>query len=269
MSYSNLNCTIQANGLADIVLNRPEVHNAFNRDLIEELTQCFAELSDNDAVRVVCLAGNGPSFSAGADLNWMRSMKDYSFEENQEDSNKMADMFLTIYDCKKPVLAYCHGNVLGGGMGLLAVCDFVLANKNTRFGFTETRLGLVPAVISPFVVNKIGESNARAYFISGTKFDAQKAANMNLVHELVGDSPAEIADARDRMIDSFLKAAPEAAQQAKSLIRNVVRLNRKVHREDLIKYTVDTIAELRVSDEAQEGMDALLNKRKPEWFSKA
>lgn len=266
MNYTTLTCTVDAQGVAEVILNRPEVHNAFNLTLINELTQCFARLETDPKVRLIALSGNGPSFSAGADLNWMRSMKDYSLDENREDSRLMADMFLQMYDCTKPILAYCHGNVLGGGMGLLAVCDYVLANRNTRFGFTETRLGLVPAVISPFVVNKIGESNARAFFISGTKFDAQKAMNMNLVHELVEDGPESVKDARSRMIQSFLKAAPEAASQAKRLIRDVVKLNRKVHREDLITYTVNTIAELRVSEEAQEGMDALLSKRKASWM---
>jgi methylglutaconyl-CoA hydratase len=268
MNYQNLRCTIHENGHAEIVLNRPEVHNAFNLALIEEMTHCFKDLEANDQVMLISLSGEGSSFSAGADLNWMRSMKEFSLEENIQDSNKMADMYLTMYDCTKPLIAYCHGNVLGGGMGLLAVCDYVLCHNKTRFGFTETRLGLVPAVIAPYVINKIGESNARAYFISGSKFDADHALRMNLVHETVEADPKSVENARNRMVNSFLKAAPEAAKMAKGFVREVVKLNRKVHREDLIAYTVQTISELRISDEAQEGMSALLSKRSPNWMGK-
>lgn len=266
MNYQNLRCTIHENGHAELQLNRPELHNAFNLELIEEMTDCFKKLEVNDDVRLISLSGSGSSFSAGADLNWMKSMKDFSLEENMEDSHKMADMFLAMYDCSKPLIAYCHGHVLGGGMGLLAVCDYVLCDAKTKFGFTETRLGLVPAVIAPYVINKIGESNARAYFISGAKFGADHALSMNLVHETVESDPISIDNARKRMVSSFLKAAPGAAKMAKKFVKEVVKLNRKLHREDLIKYTVKTISERRISEEAQEGMDALLSKRSPKWM---
>jgi len=266
MNYQNLLCTIHDNGHAELTLNRPSLHNAFNLALIEEMTDCFLKLEDNDQVRLISLAGAGNSFSAGADLNWMKSMKDFSLEENMTDSHKMANMYLAMYDCSKPLIAYCHGNVLGGGMGLLAVCDYVLCNTKTKFGFTETRLGLVPAVIAPYVINKIGESNARAYFISGSKFGADHALRMNLVHETVEADPISVENARKRMVSSFLKAAPEAAQMAKKFVKEVVRLNRKVHREDLIEYTVKVISERRISNEAQEGMQALLEKRSPNWM---
>lgn len=244
-----------------ITLNRPEIHNAFNDELISELTNCFLSLSKDKKARVIVLTGKGKSFCAGADLNWMKSMKDYSDTENFEDSKKLSDLFHAINDCPIPVIAKVNGAALGGGTGLIAACDFVIACKSAKFGFTEVRLGLVPAVISPFVIAKIGESNSRAWFLSGEMFLAEEAKHIGLVHSL---TPLDDLDnATEKVIEKFLKAAPIAAREAKELISNVVRKKPA----DITKYTCETISRIRISDEGQEGMSSLLNKTKPNWIS--
>jgi len=266
MTYQYLNCVIEKTGLATVTLNRPDVHNAFHDGLIEELTGVFADLRANEAVRVILLQGEGKSFSAGADLNWMRSMKDYSREENRQDALKMARMFEHMHRCEKPIVARVQGNALGGGTGLVAVCDYVLADQEARFGFTEVRLGLVPAVISPYVIAKIGESHARAWFMSGGVFGANLAQSMGLVHEVV---PSDALDMSVQLrLKEFLKAAPEAAKHAKKLVYDVVAKGAIANadtEEALANHTADLIAALRTQDEGQEGMGALLEKRKPKW----
>lgn len=259
MNYELLTCEMDQRGAATVALNRPEIHNAFNDRLIEELRHVFSELDKNDDCRLVVLTGAGKSFCAGADLNWMKSMVNYSKEENIADSRKLAQMFETLDGFGKVLIGKINGHALGGGVGLVSVCDYVLASERAKFGFTETRLGLVPAVISPYCVEKIGVSNARAWFMSGEVFNAQKALEMNLLHEVC---PLERLSARaNELIDSFLKAGPQASKEAKKLIKNVTGLNRA----DVQEYTLETIAALRVSEEGQEGMQALLAKTKPSW----
>ena len=247
-------------GIARVVLNRPEIHNAFNDELISSLTKHFNELQDNEDVRLITLSGEGKSFCAGADLNWMKSMAKYSKEENYNDSQNLFGLFKAINDCTKPVLGKINGHALGGGVGLVSVCDFALSHEKAKFGFTEVRLGLVPAVISPFCINKIGESQARAWFLSGEIFTADKALKMGLIHDVV--SVEEFDSRFEEVVESFLKAGPIAAREAKSLIKSVLDLEG----EGLNHYTCEKIANLRVSAEGQEGMTALLEKRKAKWM---
>tara|TARA_R110000868_G_scaffold38661_1_gene135015 strand:+ start:20010 stop:20789 length:780 start_codon:yes stop_codon:yes gene_type:complete len=247
-------------GVATITLDRPELHNAFNEELISELTQTFKGIGSG--VRVVVLKGEGKSFCAGADLNWMKKMVDYTRQENVADAQELANLFKAIDDCPAPVVGVAHGAVLGGGAGLIAVCDYVLAAEDTVFGFTEARLGLVPAVISPFVMAKIGVSAARATFMSGRRFKAAEALRIGLVHQVC--NPAMLSAELDNITSEFKKAGPQASREAKQLIKGV--LERAHNKVEQINFTCETIATLRASDEGQEGMSALLEKRRPQWI---
>ena len=261
MGYNLLTLDVDPRGVAFVRLNRPEVHNAFDSELIAQLTHAFHDLDRDNTVRLAVLSGEGKSFCAGGDLNWMRSMKAYSREENIADSNNLATMYATLSGFSKPLIGVVHGNALGGGAGLAAVCDYVLTTANAKFGFTETRLGILPAVISPYALEKIGVSAARAYFISGMIFSAETAHAIGLAHRIV--SPETLHAARDEVIGEFLKAAPEASRNAKMLIRTL----RTAELSKITEITIHTIADARISAEGQEGMDALLTKRKPSWVS--
>ena len=248
--------------VARVTLARPDVHNAFDATLIGDLRTAFATLAREEPARLraVVLAGDGPSFCAGADLGWMRAAIALDTEGNEQDAMAMADMFETIDTCPVPVVARVHGAALGGGMGLLAVADVVIAESGTRFGFTETRLGILPSVISPFVVAKIGESHARALFPGGRRFDATRAARIGLVHEIV-----EGEEALDRAVDAaiadLLAAGPTAARAAKAIVREV----RGLGHGSAKWHTARVIARQRTSDEAQEGFHAFTEKRRPAW----
>ncbi len=252
---------IDARGVAQVKLNRPQVHNAFDDGLIAALTQTFGKLEVDDSLRLVVLSGEGKSFCAGGDLNWMRSMKDFSPSENITDSTRMAKMYQALRYFTKPLIAVVHGAALGGGSGLAAVADYVLAAEDAKFGFTEVRLGIIPAVISPYAIEKIGISAARAYFTSGMQFSAQTAKEIGLVHRVVAHDELHLA--AEAMVKEFLKAAPGASMKAKALIEAVTPLAGDV--KQVTKLTVEAIAEARVSDEGQEGMDALLHGRKAAW----
>src|SRR5436189_753897 len=173
--------------IASVILNRPDVHNAFNDDLVKLVTETFTELGARDDVRVIILGGNGKSFCAGADLNWMKSMVNYTREQNIEDAKVAARMFLSIAKCPKPVIARIHGAALGGGAGVVAACDIGIAVESAQFGFTEVKLGIIPAVISPFVISRIGPGRARAFFITGERFPASVAFDIGLVQHVLGD----------------------------------------------------------------------------------
>lgn len=247
------------NGVKEVWLNRPELHNAFNAELIEEMISLFESFQSDPNLRLIVLSGRGSSFCAGADLNWMKAMKDYSKTENFEDSKRLAKMFSTINECDVPIIGRVNGHALGGGVGLVSVCDYVLAVKDALMGFTEVRLGLIPAVISPYCISKIGESQSRAWMLSGERFSSKIAKKMGLVHEVV---EADELDARtEALVKSFLAAGPVAAREAKRLVRGVVK-NLKASED----FTCQLISERRVSSEGQEGMDALLSKRKPSWI---
>lgn len=247
--------------MAAVTLNRPEVHNAFDAALIAELTALFTTLEADADVRLAVLAGAGKSFCAGGDLHWMRSMKNFSRAENIADSNALAAMYARLRGFTKPLLGVVHGAALGGGSGLAAVCDFVVASADARFGFTETRLGILPAVIGPYAIEKIGISAARAYFISGMQFSAHTAKDIGLVHRVV--AAEALAAAREEIIAEFLKAAPGASANAKALIGNIVALS--ADPAAVTAATIEAIVNARISAEGQEGMDALLTKRPAIW----
>jgi methylglutaconyl-CoA hydratase len=245
--------------VARVWLNRPDVRNAFDGLMVSELRKMLFDLRSVDAVRVIVLGGRGPAFCAGADLEWMRATAGFSREENLREAQAMADLFFTVYESPKPIVARVHGAALGGGAGLVAACDIPVAALGTRFGFTEVRLGILPAVISPYVLGKIGEAAARELFLTGERFEAVRAVEIGLIRAAV---PEEDLDAAvEGRVNELLQAGPRAIAEAKALIREVAY--RRV--EDVQRYTVERIADVRVSAEGQEGLRAFLEKRKPYW----
>src|SRR6185437_999691 len=239
--------------VARVTLNRPELHNAFNAELIGDLRATFRRLADEPAgsLRVVVLAGSGQSFCAGADVNWMRASLGLSKEDNEQDAMVLAEMLDAIDRCPVPVIARVQGACLGGGMGLCAVSDIVIAESGARFGFTETRLGILPAVISPFVIAKIGESHARALFPGGKRFDALRAQRIGLVHEVV-EGEAALDLAVDAAIADILASGPTAVRAAKAIVREVRGLGHGSSKW----HTARVIATQRQTEEAQEGFRA-------------
>lgn len=258
MSYQTV-LIQQKNQITTVTLNRPELHNAFNEVMIQELTKVFSTLSKDKETRVIILTGNGESFCAGADLNWMKKMANFTKKENLEDSKRLHQMLETIYRCSKPVIAKVNGSAIGGGVGLVAAADIALADENAKFGLSEVRLGLIPAVISPFVIKKIGEANAREYFLTGERFSANQAERMNLVQG-IGTKEA-IEKKIEEKIKHLLSAGPEAISECKLLIEKVA--NQPI--EKVSSFTSRKIAERRVSKEGQEGIQAFFEKRKPRW----
>lgn len=242
-----------------VTLNRPDVRNAFNEHVICELTQWAAAIADDDEVRVVVLSGAGTSFCAGADLTWMSRMVSYTHEENVRDASVAAKMYAALDRLPVPLIGRVHGAALGGGSGLAAVCDIVVAEEQATFGFTEVKLGILPSIIAPYVLSKIGMSAARELFITGKRFDAARAKEIGLVHCVVPD--AELDTCVNGYVDELLAAAPEAIAVAKELLRKLWA--RPI--QDTLGLTADTIAARRVSPEGQEGMKAFLEKRRPSW----
>jgi methylglutaconyl-CoA hydratase len=258
-AYTTFRLERDDRGVATLTLDRPEVRNAFDATMIAELTQAAGELAVDDDVRVVVLAAAGEKvFSAGADLNWMGSMKDWTYEENVADARRMDAMFRALWDLPKPLIGRINGHALGGGTGLTAVCDIAIAVDRATFGFTEVLLGIAPAVISPYAVRKVGRSFARAVFATGERFDAQRALSAGLVHQVVTPDAldAAVADAVDRC----LLAAPQAAGVAKGLVDLALR-----PLDEAAAETVEVIARLRVAEEGQEGISAFLGKRPAAW----
>lgn len=243
--------------MATVTLNRPEVHNAFDEVMISELRQSLTKLDEDATCRVVVLRACGKSFSAGADLNWMKRAADFSEQENYEDAMALAELLKTLDELSKPTVAFVHGYTLGGGVGLISCCDIVIALKKAVFSLSEVRLGLVPAVISPYVVRAIGTRAARRYFQSGERFDSKEAHRIGLVHEVV-ESDAALAT----FIEAFLLGGPQAQHVGKKLIAKVA--NRPTTQK-LIEDTAHTIASIRVSAEGQEGLNAFFEKRKSNW----
>jgi methylglutaconyl-CoA hydratase len=242
-----------------ITLARPEVRNAFDDALIEELTRAFSEAGEDAGSRVVVLAGDGPTFCAGADVAWMRKAGGYSKAENEADAGRMARMLRGIDACPKPVIALAHGAAIGGGVGLVAAADIVIAAEGTVFSLAEVKLGILPAVISPYVLRAIGPRAARDYFLTGDRFDSREAQRIGLVHQVV--AAGDLAGAGDRKAAAILTSAPEAVRVAKRLIEEVSWKTP----DEAMPLTVRTIAERRASDEAKEGLTAFLEKRKPSW----
>lgn len=249
--------------VALVSLNRPDVHNAFNDQLIAQITQTFTEIGANDDVRVIVLAGLGKSFCAGGDLNWMKRMVNYSREENLEDARALARMFIAIAKCPKPVIARVHGAALGGGAGLVAACDIGIAIESVQFGFTEVKLGIIPAVISPFVLARIGPGRAREFFITGERFMAPVALNIGLIQHVVSHETA-LDLAVESKISQILTSAPGAVAAVKELVFGVAARTL----ETSLEFTADAIARARASEEGQSGMKAFLEHQKPPWILK-
>ena len=245
--------------ITTVTLARPDSHNAFNAELIEELRRCFEEISDDDAVRVVVLAGEGRSFCAGADIGYMRDTAGSSYEENLEDARRLAEMFWTVDECPKPLVARVQGAAMGGGAGLVAAADVVVADAGALFAFSEVRLGIAPATIAPVIVRKVGASHARSLFVTGERFGAERAREIGLAHEVVpGD---ELDAAVDEKVGQLLQGGPVAQATIKALLRRL----ETTEPMEAPGLTSRVISELRTGEEGQEGLAAFLEKREPDW----
>ena len=245
-----------------VTMNRPERHNAFDDVLIRELTEALRAMEAEDAIRIVVLSGAGKSFSAGADLNWMKRMAGFSKDENERDAMGMAALMRTLAHLRKPTIARVHGAAYGGGVGLVACCDVAIATQHATFSLSEARLGLIPAVISPYVVAAIGERAARRYFVSAERFDAAEAWRLGLLHD-IGGSEGDMDDKISAVVDAMLACGPVAQREAKDLVRAV---SGKPVTSELIQDTAARIARLRSSPEGREGVAAFLDKRRAAWL---
>jgi methylglutaconyl-CoA hydratase len=261
MAYNTLQVELR-DGVLTVTLNRPDVHNAFNDELIGEAVDLFSNI-DTDAVRVVVLKGTGRNFCAGADLNWMSRMVSYTRDENIRDSSLLAKMYALINECPLPVVGRIQGAAIGGGVGLVAVCDVAITTNTTQFGLSEVKLGILPAVISPYVIAKIGQTHARALFLTGERFDAERALRIGLVHRIVEDDSAQLDAAVYETVTQLKTSGPEAVRECKKLIAHVASHDLA----DAIPYTIDAISTRRVSEEGQVGMQAFLEKKLAPWIT--
>jgi len=258
-SYQNIEFELIEN-IGTVWLNRPEKHNAMNAEMIDEIIDCFFEINNISEVRIVLLRGRGKSFCAGADLNYMKGIAEFGYDENYHDSLQLAKCFNVIYTCQKPTIAIVQGAAIGGANGLLAACDFVYCTDETKFAFSEVKLGIVPATISPYVVKRIGEYGARDLMLTGRRFLGKEAEYYRLVNKSL---PAEeLEDQINSTIKVLMSSGPDAIAACKLLLYNI---SNKIKFVDSIDYTANLIAELRASKEGQEGMAAFLEKRKPGW----
>lgn len=258
MNYQSIEI-VQEGSVATITLNRPQVKNAFDETLIAELTAALRDLGAEDSARVIVLTGRGEVFSAGADLNWMRKVAAYGYEENIADALKLADLMETLYRTPKATVARVNGACIGGALGLVSACDIAVASSEAFFALREIRLGITPAVISPYVIRRIGEKNARDYFLTGRRMDAATAERIGLVHEVVG--PGQLDDTVNDWVERFLHSGPEAVKACKELIARVSGSPIA----EVKQFTAEMIASLRGSEEGQEGFAAFFQKRKPKW----
>ncbi len=247
--------------IARITLSRPEVRNAFNDEVIAELTQAFTALGQDAQVRAIVLAAEGPAFCAGADLNWMRRMADYTRAENLADAGCLAEMLRTIHSCLKPTIARVQGDVFAGGMGLVAACDMAVSVDTATYCLSEVKLGLIPATISPYVIRAMGTRASQRYFLTAERFSAAEAHRIGFVHEVV---PADQLDAKvDELTQALVTASPNALRACKMLVNEVA--GRDIDAA-LIAQTVEGIADIRSSKEGKEGVQSFLQKRKPNWL---
>ncbi len=248
-------------GVETVTLNRPEVRNAFNDEVIAELAAVFLEIAKRPEVRCVVLAGNGAAFCAGADLNWMKRMAGYTREENLEDASALARMLEVIYRCPKPTIARVQGDVYAGGTGLVAACDIAVSVDTAGYCLSEVKLGLIPATISPYVIRAMGARAAHRYFLTAERFSAAEALRIGLVHEVVG---VDALDAKvAELAQALVQAGPEAVKACKKLLHDVAGEEISA---GLVRRTVEGIADIRVSDEGREGIQSFLGKRKPGWL---
>ena len=251
---------IDEKGVLTITLNKPEIHNAFDDQMLAELTDSLIRNKSNEKIRILVIRSNGKSFCAGADLNWMKSMKDYSFEENVEDSKKLANFFDELNSFPTPTISVMQGHAFGGALGILGASDFVIAVKTAKLCFSEAKLGLIPAVISPFVISKLGAARLRELFLSAKLFNAEEAYRFGLVSDLV-DSPDQLEQRLTSLIEQILALGPTAVKKSKELIFHIDSKSTK----ECLEYTTKLIANQRISSEGQEGMSALLEKRTPSF----
>lgn len=252
--------TVDDRGVARLTMNRPELRNAFNEALIAEICETIGRFHSDPNVRAIVLTGAGKAFSAGADLNMMKRAAGYSAAENKDDARRLAHMLNTIYTSPKPTVARVNGPAMGGGLGLIAACDVAIGSEDAFFALSEVRLGLIPAVISPFVIDAIGARHARRYFVTGERFDATTAKEIGLLHVLKPAS--ELDDALDETISNILACGPSAQDESKRLVRTV---NQRVIDKNILDETAGLIARLRASKEGKKGISAFLEKRKPDW----
>ena len=258
MKYETIEIHKEKN-VATISLNRPEVHNAMNEKLMKELTNCFIELNKDNNIRTIILTGKGKSFCAGADLNWMKSMATFTEEENIKDSRLLLELYETIYNCSKPVIAKVNGHAFGGGLGLFAVCDIIFAIPNCKFAFSEVKLGIIPAVISTYIIRRIGLSKTRSLFITGERFDSEYGKEIGLIDYIVSEEKI------DEIIQKYLKiiqsSGPKSIEEVKKLTNAYEIMILDNYKDHIVK----KIAELRISKEGQEGINAFLEKKKTNW----
>jgi methylglutaconyl-CoA hydratase len=248
--------------VARVHLNRPEVRNAFNDQVIMSLAEAFRSFATDDTLRAIVLGGHGKAFCAGADLSWMRAMADYTWEQNRADAQRMADMLWTLYSCPLPIVGRIHGDCYAGGVGLAAVCDVLVAAEGVNFCLSEAKLGLLPATISPYVMRAMGEQAARRYFVTAERFDAATAQRIGFVHEVV---PADALDAKvDEVVRSLVANGPAAVKACKRLVQDLAG---QPVTEALRAETARRIADIRASDEGKEGAQSFLNKRPPSWIA--
>jgi len=257
MTYLNIHV---AGAVATVTLNRPDVRNAFNDEVILEVTAAFKDLGARADVRCIVLAANGTAFCAGADLNWMRSMADYTREQNLEDAGRLATMMRTVYECPKPTIARIQGDVYAGGTGLVAVCDIAVSVDSAHYCLSEVKLGLLPSTISPYVIRAMGARAAHRYFLTAERFSAAEALRIGFVHEVVTSDALDAKVAE--LAQTLVKAGPAAVKACKKLVQDVAGHDIT---PELVAMTVASIAGVRVSPEGREGLESFLNKRKPNW----
>ena len=247
--------------VGSVILNRPDVRNAFNEITIAELIGAFRALGAEDGIRAIVLAARGSAFCAGADLNWMKKMAGYTRAENLADAAQLAEMLRTIHSCPKPVVAKVQGDCYAGGMGLVAACDIAVAAETANFCLSEVKLGLIPATISPYVIRAMGESAARRYFLTAERFPAEEAKRIGLVHEVTA---ADALDEKiDHIVNALVYASPNAVKEAKRLVHDVAGM---ALTDELVSDTVERIGEIRASEEGREGVKSFLEKSKPSWL---
>lgn len=258
MEYIQYQCDDK--GVATVTLNRPEKHNAFDDKLISDLTNLFKQIDQDDSVRVMILAANGRNFCAGADLNWMKRMAGYSYEENLKDAKALAEMLYTLNNLSKPTIARVQGAAFGGAVGLVACCDMAIGTKLAKFCLSEVRIGLIPATISPYVIEAMGARNARRYFTTAEVISARRARRFGLLNEAVTEEELDLTI--NGLVESLLKNSPQAVKAAKALVFDV---SNKSIDQALLDDTSERIAQIRVSEEGQEGLQAFLEKRTAAW----
>lgn len=259
MTYQYLMLT-REKGLAILTLNRPDKRNAMNAEMIQELDQVLQQLKQDASVKILLIKGNGEHFCAGADISWMQTIGTLSMEENQRDAQALANLLFQLYEFPKPTIAIAHGTVLGGGIGILSVCDIALAADNCTFGFPECKIGIAPSTISPYVIAALGARAAQYYFMTGIRFGAEEAARISLVHQVIEQE--HLYQTGHALAQTLLQNGPEALCAIKQLTHHVT--NEKIS-PSLSAYTAKHLAELRKSNEAQEGLKAFLEKRAPQW----